>query len=69
MASSTTTLEDVERTLESQDRELETAYAALMAASRGQPLPLSAELVERFERACRTGAPKTTAGPPAGIRC
>jgi hypothetical protein len=66
----TMTLEQVQRTLDGQDCELEAAYRALAEHDREAPLDLPSQALERLHEVC-TGRPMASSAPQLvhGVRC
>jgi hypothetical protein len=64
------TLQDIERALEEQDRDLHAAYRTLTDQSGAPPIALPAGAIERLHEAC--GVQRRSGGAPipaSGIRC
>ncbi len=71
MKKPTTTLQDVQRIMEDQDRDLEAAYRTLVEESGGRGIALPARALERLRDACSPAQPVPGAAAElsTGIRC
>jgi hypothetical protein len=70
MKKPTTTLQDVQRIIEDQDRDLEAAYRTLVEESGGRAIALPAAALDRLRNACSAQPISGAAAElSTGIRC
>jgi hypothetical protein len=66
----TTTLEDVQRALEEQDRHLDAAYRAATAHPRHSSMTVSANAIEHLQDVCEPRSSlRELSKPFSGVRC
>ncbi|MDP8998778.1 MAG: hypothetical protein M3O46_01555 [Myxococcota bacterium] len=70
MKTETTTLEDVKRALEEQDRHLDAAYRAATDPHRHSAMTVSAEAIEHLRDVCEPRLSlRKLSKPFSGVRC